>query len=58
MQGCGQRRLLKMRAFSLGKLIKATMGVFQIVGKNSNEDFSYVGAFNTSGKMKTGSITI
>ena len=34
------------------------MGVFQIVGKNSNEDFSYVGAFNTSGKMKTGSITI
>ena len=43
---------------SLGKLMKATMGVFQITGKNSNENFSYSGAFNTSSKLKTGSITI
>lgn len=43
---------------SLGKLKKATMGVFQITGKNSNEDFSYGGAFNTSSRLKTGSITI
>ncbi len=43
---------------SLGKLKKATMGVFQITGKNSNEDFSYGGAFNTSNRLKTGSITI
>jgi len=43
---------------SLGKLKKATMGVFQITGKNSNEDFSYGGAFNTSSRIKTGSITI
>ena len=43
---------------SLGKLKKASMGVFQITGKNSNEDFSYGGAFNTSDKLKTGSITI
>jgi uncharacterized protein len=42
----------------LGKLRKATMGVFQITGKNSNENYSYGGAFNTSSKMKTGSITI
>ncbi len=34
------------------------MGVFQITGKNSNEDYSYGGAFNTSAKNKTGSITI
>ncbi len=43
---------------SLGNLRKATMGVFQITGKNSNEDYSYGGAFNTSSKIKTGSITI
>ncbi|MBS7564150.1 SIMPL domain-containing protein [Mucilaginibacter sp. Bleaf8] len=43
---------------SLGKLKKATMGVFQITGKNSNEDYSYGGAFNTSNRYKTGSITI
>lgn len=42
----------------LGKLRKATMGVFQITGKNSNEDYSYGGAFNTASKNKTGSITI
>ena len=42
----------------LGKLKKATMGVFQITGKNSNEDYSYGGAFNTSSQNKTGSITI
>lgn len=42
----------------LGKLKKATMGVFQITGKNSNEDYSYGGAFNTSSRRKTGSITI
>jgi uncharacterized protein len=43
---------------SLGQLKKATMGVFQITGKNSNEDYSYGGAFNTSNRNKTGSITI
>jgi hypothetical protein len=43
---------------SLGELKKATMGIFQITGKNSNEAYSYGGAFNTSNKYKTGSITI
>lgn len=43
---------------SLGKLRKANMGVFQITGKNSNEDYSYGGAFNTGSRNKTGSITI
>ena len=43
---------------SLGNLKKATMGVFQITGKDANENFSYGGAFNTSSKSKTGSITI
>ncbi len=43
---------------SLGGIKKATMGVFQITGKNSNEDYSYGGAFNTSNREKTASITL
>lgn len=42
----------------LGKLKKANMGVFQITGKNSAEEFSYGGSFNTKDKFKTASITI
>lgn len=43
---------------SLAGIKKASMGVFQITGQNSNEDYSYGGAFNTSSKNKTASITI
>ena len=43
---------------SLGSIKKATMGVFQITGKNMNEDYSYGGAFNTTSKEKTASITL
>jgi hypothetical protein len=43
---------------SLGGIKKATMGVFQITGKNANEIYSYGGAFNTSSKEKTASITL
>jgi uncharacterized protein len=43
---------------SLGKIRKANMGVFQITGQNTNEEYSYGGAFNTSSKGKTASITI
>lgn len=50
--------IAKNSGSSLGKLKKANMGVFQITGKNSNEDYSYGGAFNTSSRLKTGSITI
>jgi len=37
---------------------KGTMGVFQITGQNTNEDYSYGGVFNTSSKDKTASITM
>lgn len=50
--------IAKNSGSTLGKLMKATMGVFQITGKNSNENYSYSGTFNTSSKLKTGSITI
>ena len=42
----------------LGSLQSAEMGIFQIVGQNSNEDYSWGGAFNTSSRRKTASITM
>lgn len=50
--------IAKNSGSGLGKIKKATMGVFQITGQNSNEDYSYGGVFNTSSKNKTASITI
>ena len=41
----------------LGKLKKATMGVFQIIAQNSSEDFSWGGSYNTHSKNKTATIT-
>jgi hypothetical protein len=43
---------------SLGDLNTANMGVFQITGQNSGEDFSWSGSFNTQDKKKTASITM
>lgn len=42
----------------LGQLRKSDMGVFQITGQNSSEDFSYGGSFNTISKGKTANITV
>lgn len=50
--------IAKNAGSSLGKLKKANLGVFQITGKSTDEDYSYGGTFNTSSRDKTGSITI
>ncbi len=42
----------------LGDLINANMGIFQITGQNSGEDYSWGGTFNTSARNKTASITM
>ena len=42
----------------LGDLKEARMGIFQITGQNSGEDYSWGGAYNTSSKEKTTSITM
>ncbi len=42
----------------LGDVRNSNMGVFQITGQDSNEDFSYGGAFNTSSRLKKASITV
>mgnify|MGYP003668696764 CR=1 FL=1 len=43
---------------NLGELVSAKMGIFQITGQNSKEDYSWGGTFNTSSKAKTASITM
>lgn len=40
------------------KLVDAQMGIFQITGKNSDEEYSWGGTFNTSSKEKKASITM
>ena len=42
----------------LSDLSVAQMGIFQITGQNSNEDYSWGGAYNTTSKEKTASITM
>lgn len=42
----------------LGDLKNANMGVFQITGQNSGEDYSWSGVYNTADKNKTASITM
>lgn len=42
----------------LGKLKKASMGVFQITAPNSGEDYSWGGTFNTESKEKEANITV
>ena len=51
-------RIAENSKAKLGDLITANMGVFQITGQNSGEDYSWGGAFNTSSKNKTASITM
>jgi hypothetical protein len=42
----------------LGELQETSIGTFQILGKNSDEDISWGGSFNTSHKIKTISVTV
>jgi len=54
-------RAEKISEFSggkLGELVSARMGVFQITGQNSKENYSWGGTFNTASREKTASITM
>ena len=42
----------------LSSMETGEMGIFQITGQNSNEDYSWGGTFNTSSRNKTASITV
>lgn len=43
---------------SLGQLFTADMGTFQITAPNSDEEYTWGGAFNTTSRRKTASITV
>lgn len=40
------------------RLLSANLGVFQITAQNSNSEYSYGGAFDTSSRYKTATITV
>jgi hypothetical protein len=42
----------------LGELQETSIGVFQILGKNSDDNYSWGGTFNTSHKKKTISVNV
>lgn len=42
----------------IGSVASARMGVFQITGANSNEEFSAGGSFNTANRNKKARITM
>lgn len=43
---------------STSRLLSANLGVFQITAQNSNSEYSYGGAFDTSSRNKTATITV
>ena len=43
---------------TIGELLNANLGVFQITAQNSNTEYSYGGYFDTSSRKKTASITV
>ncbi len=51
-------RIAESGQASLGRLRTSSMGVFQILGRNSNEEFSWGGTYNTSQREKTATITV
>jgi hypothetical protein len=42
----------------LGNLLETSIGVFQILGTNSDESFSWGGTLNTSSKLKTAYVNV
>lgn len=51
-------RIARNAGTKLGNVESARMGVFQITGANSNEEFSAGGSFNTSNRQKKARITM
>ncbi|AEV33035.1 hypothetical protein Oweho_2059 [Owenweeksia hongkongensis DSM 17368] len=51
-------RIAENASATLGNLKEASMGVFQIIAQNSNEDYSWGGTYNTYAKKKTATITM
>jgi hypothetical protein len=51
------QKIAEQTGQKLGKLKSASLGVFQIIARNSNEDYSWSGSNDTTSKLKTATIT-
>lgn len=51
-------RIAQEAGSSLGELKSADLGVFQITGQHSSEEYSWGGSFNTHDKAKTARVTM
>jgi hypothetical protein len=64
IQGASQDGLLRAQTAvsggggQLGELLETSIGVFQILGTNSDESFSWGGTLNTSSKLKTAFVNV
>lgn len=52
------QRIAENAGSTVGNLLQADMGVFQITAQNSSENYSWGGAYNTTSRRKTASITV
>ncbi|NJO89195.1 MAG: SIMPL domain-containing protein [Chloroflexia bacterium] len=52
------KKIAENAGAQVGDLRYAQMGIFQIVAQNSSEEYTWGGAFNTSSKQKTATITM
>ncbi len=52
------KNIVENAGAKLGEVMSARLGVFQITGANSNEEFSAGGSFNTSSRHKKARVTI
>ena len=55
---CRAQQIVENAGGKIKDLQSASLGVFQITAQNSNEEYSYGGAFNTWSKEKTATITV
>lgn len=51
-------QIAKNAKAEVGELVSADLGVFQITGQNSNEEFTWGGVYNTQEKDKTARVTM
>lgn len=51
-------QIAKNAKAEVGDLVSADLGVFQITGQNSNEEFTWGGVYNTQEKNKTARVTM
>lgn len=50
--------VVKNTGGKIGQLKESSVGIFQIVGKNSGDAYTYMGAYNTTDRQKSAQVTV